>query len=64
MYSLQNILHGASTVLEILPRTPKVRHRYVPPSSDSAAIAQDFQAVGSSITKVLRGWPIDEKKER
>ena len=59
MSLLQNLLHGAGTVLAISPRTPIRRNKYfVQSGSASEAIKKDFERVGYDLWKV-----IDEQKE-
>jgi len=59
MTLVQNILHGAGTVLELCPQTTKRQNKFfVKRMSDAQAIASDFEAVGQDIWKVL-----DDQKE-
>jgi hypothetical protein len=59
MALFKNLLHGAGTVLNIHPHTPKrVRRFRSPPSYDAEAIKKDFERIGNDLWKV-----IDEHRE-
>lgn len=62
MSALQNILHGAATVLWLFPETPRQTPLYTPPPSDSHALRGDFEAVGKDLWVALRAES-DEKEE-
>ena len=61
MTLFQNILHGAGTVLNINPQTPKRINKFYSKSlSDSEAIKRDFENIGKDLWKVIN----EQKKSK
>lgn len=64
MSALQNMLHGAATVFQLFPETPRHPPLYTPPPSDSHALRGDFEAVGNDLWVAIRAQSDDEEENR